>query len=58
MKQSVKKGGILNSTRHLEKLQGFINIKVKSRMDTFLNWAQPLECKSGYGLNTVSELKS
>ena len=55
-----KGGGILNSTRHLrEASEDLLISKVKSRMDTFLKLGTTtIECKSGYGLNTVSELKS
>ena len=53
-------GGILNSTKLLRESSETILIsKVKSRMDTFLSLGTTtVECKSGYGLDTVSELKS
>ena len=60
IKQSVKGGGILNSTKLLrEASEDLLISKVKSRMDSFLKLGTTtIECKSGYGLNTVSELKS
>ena len=53
-------GGILKSTKLLREASETILIsKVKSRMDTFLSLGTTtVECKSGYGLDTVSELKS
>ena len=53
-------GGILNSTKLLrESSEKILISKVKSRMDTFLSLGTTtVECKSGYGLDTVSELKS
>ncbi len=53
-------GGILSSTKLLrETSEDQLMIKVKSRMDAFLSMGTTtVECKSGYGLDTVSELKS
>ena len=53
-------GGILKSTKLLrEASENILISKVKSRMDTFLSFGTTtVECKSGYGLDTVSELKS
>ena len=53
-------GGILKSTKLLREAPESILIsKVKSRMDTFLSFGTTtVECKSGYGLDTGSELKS
>ena len=53
-------GGILKSTKLLrESSEAILVSKVKSRMDTFLSLGTTtVECKSGYGLDTVSELKS
>ena len=53
-------GGILKSTKLLrEASESLLISKVKSRMDTFLSLGTTtVECKSGYGLDTGSELKS
>ena len=53
-------GGILNSSRLLRNASEALLIsKVKSRMDAFLKFGTTtVECKSGYGLDTDSELKS
>ena len=53
-------GGILKCTKLLREASEDILIsKVKSRMDTFLSFGTTtVECKSGYGLDTGSELKS
>ena len=53
-------GGIINSIQELRDVEENILYKlVKKRMDTFLKMGTTtIEAKSGYGLNTDSELKS
>ena len=57
---SAKGGGILNSIDSLRNTSKSLLIaKVKSRMNNFLKFGTTtVECKSGYGLSTISELKS
>ena len=53
-------GGIKSSVSDLRNASiSELVLKLKSRMDRFLSFGTTtLECKSGYGLNTESELKS
>ena len=53
-------GGIINSVNDVrESSEEELILRVKDRMDRFLKLCTTtIECKSGYGLNTESELKS
>ena len=53
-------GGIINNVMDVrESSEADLIIRVKDRMDRFLNLGTTtIECKSGYGLNIESELKS
>ena len=53
-------GGIINSVNDVrESSEEELILRVKDRMDRFLKLGTTtIECKSGYGLNTESELKS
>ncbi|SVA21626.1 uncharacterized protein METZ01_LOCUS74480 [marine metagenome] len=53
-------GGIVNSIKGVRNsTESDLISRVKSRMDRFLKYGTTtVECKSGYGLNTDSELKS
>ena len=53
-------GGIINSVNDVrESSEEELMLRVKDRMDRFLKLGTTtIECKSGYGLNTESELKS
>ena len=57
---SLAGGGIINSIKGVRETQEEDLIsRVKSRMDQFIKLGTTtIECKSGYGLNTQSELKS
>tara|TARA_B110000438_G_scaffold84066_1_gene83684 strand:- start:19646 stop:20854 length:1209 start_codon:yes stop_codon:yes gene_type:complete len=57
---SLAGGGIINSIKGVRETQEEDLIsRVKSRMDQFIKLGTTtIECKSGYGLNTESELKS
>lgn len=57
---SLAGGGIINSIKGVRETQEKDLIsRVKSRMDQFIKLGTTtIECKSGYGLNTESELKS
>ena len=57
---AAKGGGIVSSINGVRNTpESILFERVKERMDNFLSFGTTtVECKSGYGLNTVSELKS